>query len=153
MDDKQIQAVRAMVRPIAQVVAGLEQGLHQSPAVASAVRGIKALRSSLPISRELALEYGLVEPTEAERAEMERLAAETERERAEHEAKMAAARAALAGIVEEPARTILDLHCEDEHGDCDGCEFGGWEAEPPVWPCTTTVTIARHYGIDIPEGT
>ena len=72
--------------------------------------------------------------------------------RAEHAAKLAAAREQLAGIVEEPVRTILDLHHEHDSC-CAGCDFDGYEAEPPDWPCTTTVTIARFYGIDLPEGT
>jgi hypothetical protein len=107
----------------------------------------------VPATREMLLDAGAVEPTPAERAEHERHRAEYERLVAEREAKLAAARARLAGIVEEPARTILNLHHEDEGEACQGCEFDGWEAEPPVWPCITTVTIARHYGIDIPEPT
>lgn len=107
----------------------------------------------MPVSRELLLDHGLVEPTPEERAQAERDAAEAEQRRAERAAKLDAAREQLAGIVEEPARMILDLHCEDERGECMGCEFDGWEAESPCWPCRTVVTIARHYGIDIPETT
>lgn len=104
----------------------------------------------IQVSREMLLEHGLVEPTPEERAQMERQHAEAEQRRAEHAAKLTAARVQLAAIVEEPARTILDLHCEDERGECQGCEFDGWEAEPPAWPCTTVVTIGRFYGVDVP---
>jgi len=105
------------------------------------------------VARELALDHGLVEPTEQERAEMERDAAQAEERRAERAAKRDAAREQLAGIIEEPARTILDLHAENDFGECTGCDFAGSEGEPPDWPCATVITIARHYGIDIPEGT
>lgn len=111
--------------------------------------GLERFRSAVPVPRELLLDAGAIEPTAAERAEYERQRAESERRRAEQEAKLAAARAELAAITDPLARTVLDLHCEDGHGDCGGCDFSGWEAEPPRWPCTTTITIARRYGIDL----
>lgn len=58
------------------------------------------------------------------------------------------ARARLAEITDQPARTVLDLHRETESGNCDGCEFGGFEAWAPEWPCGTVDIIAKHYGID-----
>lgn len=114
---------------------------------------VEAIRTSygLPISRELAIEHGAIEPTPEERTAMERQHAEMERLEAERSAKLAALRSALAEITEEPARMILDLHHEDERGECAGDDFDGYEAERPDWPCTTVITIAKHYGIDIPE--
>jgi hypothetical protein len=105
----------------------------------------------MPVSRELLLDHGLVEPTPEERAQAEHDAAVAEQRRAEHDAALAVAREQLAGIVEEPARTILDLHRENERGECEGCDFGGYEAERPYWPCITVRTIARHYRIDLGE--
>lgn len=115
---------------------------------------IKRSSYTLPISREPAIEHGLVEPTSEEAAKIERDHAESERRAVERKIRMDAARAQLAAITEEPARTILDLHREDQsHGwsACAGCEYGGYEGEPPDWPCTTVVTTAKHYGIGIPD--
>jgi hypothetical protein len=167
------EAMRRALRPFAQLAAGFERAMR-SPAMADLGRQLRASIKTNPddrvwrglaadfsaikrgavvaVPRELLLDHGLVEPTEQERAQAERGAAEAEQRRAEHAAKLAVGREQLAGIVEEPARTILDLHCE-ERGECQGCDFGGYEGEPPDWPCTTVVTVARHYGIDLPEPT
>ncbi len=45
--------------------------------------------------------------------------------------------------------SVLGLHAPEIHGDlatCGGCCFGGYEGEPPEWPCTTHVVIAEAYG-------
>lgn len=57
--------------------------------------------------------------------------------------------ASLRGV----ARVVLDLHIVDEHGYCQGDDFGGWESEPPSWPCRTVLAIAQRHEIDLPEST
>lgn len=71
----------------------------------------------------------------------------------EHKRKAAAATAAWPSIVaaldavtDPMARAVLDLHASDD-GYCRGCEFGGYEAESPPWPCNTTTTVAAILGI------
>lgn len=34
---------------------------------------------------------------------------------------------------------------------CRGCEFGGYDGEPPVWPCGTVTLIAEQLGVDLSE--
>jgi hypothetical protein len=33
--------------------------------------------------------------------------------------------------------------------ECDGDDFGGWEADRPEWPCRTVEIIARHVGVNL----
>jgi hypothetical protein len=105
----------------------------------------KKLGGLVQVPREVMLDLGLVEPTPEERREADRVEAEAEARR--DEAARKAARKALAEITEQPARAVLDLH-KSVDGYCDGCEFGGYEAEAPWWPCDTVDVIAKHYGID-----
>lgn len=44
------------------------------------------------------------------------------------------------------AEDMLTLHAPNERGCCDGCNFDGYEAEPPAWPCTTYQHTAVRYG-------
>src|SRR5690348_374467 len=32
---------------------------------------------------------------------------------------------------------IMQLHSRDSMGNCVGCDFTGYEGEPPEWPCRT----------------
>lgn len=67
---------------------------------------------------------------------------------------------ALDAISDPVARLVLDLHAPKARHtrtdwvfapECGGCEFGGYEGEPPNWPCGTTAAIADHYGIALPN--
>lgn len=96
---------------------------------------------------------------ESEEQRAERLAA-YRRSRAEAWALYHAAIPALDAITDPIARAVLDLHAprarHQREGwvfapECEGCEFGGYEAEPPEWPCGTTEIIAKHYGIELPD--
>jgi hypothetical protein len=108
------------------------------------VEGITKMYAEVLISREL---LNPPPPTEGERA-------------AHHAAKVEAwrlydaARPALAAIDDPLARAILDLHAADteEHPECEGCEFGGYDAEAPEWPCSTVRLVAEHFGIELPDG-
>ena len=102
------------------------------------------------LPREILLDAGLVEPTDAERAAAERARAEYERRAAARAQVLAAAREQLAAITDPLARTVLDLHEEHDDGTCLGDDIDGYDAERPDWPCRTTVAIAEHYGIELP---
>ena len=113
-----------------------------------AVRKIGAM---LPVSREHLhdLESRDMPMTEAEQREAaERLA--------EHRAKVAAATeawpvfvAALNAVTDPVARVVLNIHWNND-GDCQGCEFSGFEADAPAWPCSTTTSVAAAVGIAVP---
>lgn len=104
---------------------------------------IKRLSYVMQVPRELLLDAGVIQPTAAQRAEHERRAAE-------HAAKLEAARKRLARVVEPLGRALLDLHGEDEFGECQGCDFAGYEADRPDWPCRTVEAVASHYAIELP---
>lgn len=106
------------------------------------------------VSREYALDMGMIEPTPeelAERNESSRLFHERQRE------KRAKALAALRDLRGKDALTdmLLDLHsCDTEAewtAECPGCDFTGWESEPPEWPCRTVALLAERHGVDLPD--
>lgn len=103
----------------------------------------------IPFTREMLLDAGMVEPTPEERAAMERAEAEARQRAAVRAEKLAEARRQFAALDDPLTRVVLDLHAEDEHGDCEGCDFGGYEGERPGWPCRTVEAVAAHYGIDL----
>ena len=103
----------------------------------------------MPVSREMMLDAGVVEPTPAERAEAERAAAQYAIRAKERAMKLHAARIRLDELTDPLTRKILSLHCENERGECEGCDFSGFEAEPPDWPCSTVEAVAEHYGIRV----
>lgn len=118
------------------------------------VREVRKIGAVVPISRAIAIDYGIVEPTAeeaAERAESTRLA-EFDRKAAWETYR--AAKAALAEIPDELTRHLLDLHMPvgDYRVTCDGCDVDGYDSEQPEWPCRTVQTIAAHYDIELPEG-
>lgn len=103
----------------------------------------------VPVSRDFAIDHGLIQPTEAERRDRERWHAEYEaRKQAATEAWPVFV-AALAAVTNPVARVVLNIHW-NEDGYCRGCEFGGYEAEPPTWPCSTTTSVAAAVGITVP---
>ena len=104
---------------------------------------------TLPFSRELLLDMGIVTPTPEEQAAIDRAAAEARLREAARAAKLAEAKRRLAEVATPVAHLVLDLHSEDEHGDCAGCDFTGYEAERPEWPCRTVEAVAAHYGIGL----
>lgn len=82
----------------------------------------------------------------------------TEEERAEHAQRVAdeqeltvRASVALAGEDDPFVRALLDLHSADEYGNCRGCDFAGYDAEPPEYPCRTVALVAYHASIEMPE--
>lgn len=118
-------------------------------------RPIKVISTVVPISRELALDYGLVQPTDAERAEA------LERSRLWRLRTLQAwavydlMRPALADLRDPVSRAVLDLHEPDENGveyagRCTECHDGGEMGDRLEWPCATVRAVASVHGIETP---
>ena len=107
---------------------------------------------AIRISREMALDAGIVEPTAEEKAEREESARKWREKRAEARPGTVAYLAALDGITDRPSRIVLDLHSRGagHYPECTGCDYEGYESEPPSWPCRTVEAIADHHGIPTP---
>jgi hypothetical protein len=114
----------------------------------SALR-VRKYGAHIQMSREMLVGYGLVEPTPEEQAKIDASRADVERRRAAATAAWPGFVAALNAVTEPVARAVLDLHANVDQM-CAGCEFGGYEAERPSWPCATTDAIATALGIDVP---
>lgn len=106
------------------------------------------------VSREYALDFGLIEPTPEELAERN---ARSHRFHIEQRATRAEFLAAIAQLREAGglATAILGLHAPDTEGQwaspCPGCDYSGYEGEPPEWPCRTVRLVAEHHGVDLPD--
>lgn len=101
---------------------------------------------AITISREMALAYGMVEPTPEEAAEMERSRNtwQVRRDQARAEWVTIWPRlSAMTGL----ERTLLDLHCLTMAGECQECTGDQWVD----WPCSTVVAVAAHHGITLPD--
>jgi hypothetical protein len=108
----------------------------------------------IPVSRELLAESSddrllramrgeLTEQEKAEdRAGRERQAAQRAAKLAEHQRRMETA----TGL----RRAVLELHGPAESSspwlECGGCDYAGYEAEPPIWPCRTYRLVAEWEG-------
>lgn len=107
------------------------------------------------ISREMAIMYGLIEPTDEERAEQERRSAEFHAEQVAARQTYQRATEHLNGLTDPVSVALVALHGPVE-GDfsvaCHGCDMDGYETEAPPWPCRTVRTIAEVSGIDLPDG-
>jgi hypothetical protein len=114
------------------------------------VNEVRKIGAVIPVSRQTLLDHGLVEPTEAERLKMEAWRAEYDQRRAAATAAWPTFVTQVAAIADPLARAVLNLHRSSDYGQCLGCEFGGYEAEPPSWPCETTATVAAAAGIEVP---
>lgn len=57
--------------------------------------------------------------------------------------------AAMAGL----ARAVLDLHrpTPGVYPECQGCDYAGYEAEPPRYPCRTVQLVADRANIALPD--
>jgi hypothetical protein len=109
---------------------------------------------ALRISREMALDFGLVEATEAEKRKRDADRAAFEAKRAAAQPRLREALAALDAL-DGLARDVLDLHTFDRtqpySQTCEGCDFAGYEGDPPDWPCRTVDLIAKRHGIDLSD--
>lgn len=103
------------------------------------------------VPREVLLDAGVIEPTPDERAEAERRHAEYRVREAARQAALDRYRTALDAITEQPARAVLDLHCENARHECEGDDYQGSDCDTPDWPCRTVEAIAKHYGITLED--
>lgn len=103
----------------------------------------------IQMTREMLVGYGLAEPTPEEQAKLDASRADVDRRRAAATEAWPGFVAALAAVTDPVARAVLDLHANVDRM-CDGCEFGGYEAERPSWPCATIDAVATALGIDVP---
>lgn len=101
------------------------------------------------ISREQAVDYGLLEPTADELRLREARHLEYERRKQVAAEAAAVFTATLAAVSDPVARAVLDLHQADRFG-CLGDDYGGYEGESPEWPCRTVSTICHALGIPVP---
>lgn len=103
----------------------------------------------IPVSTEQLVYFGISKPTPEQQAELD----------AEHAAynlrKQAATEAlpwfisTLGEVTNPVARAVLDLHKRDD-GQCVGCDWSGYEGEPPGWPCRTVEAVAGALDIVVP---
>lgn len=102
------------------------------------------------ISRGQAIEYGLVEPTSDELAWIREYNAKWNawQDRQDERHQLAAEALRSAGELEQ---RLVDLHSPNDYGECGGCDFGGYEGEPPTWPCRTVALLAEHRGLQLEE--
>lgn len=63
----------------------------------------------------------------------------------------AAAQGSLAALEEPVARAVLELHKPNEYGECEGCDYAGFDGEPPAYPCSTVELIAELHNIPMPN--
>lgn len=140
--------------PFSDAIAAAFDRLAQPSAIHSLAKAEMTVRKvgyETTISREMALDFGLVEPTpeEAEYRAQER-AEWAERRRIGYE-ETKRYLAALDAITDPITRKVLDLHSRDHIDQCAGCDFAGYESEPPAWPCQTVELIADHHFIATPS--
>lgn len=68
-----------------------------------------------------------------------------------------AALAAFATVTDPVTVAVLDLHRPQEPAhvgaslQCRGCDFTGYDAEYPDWPCRTVETVAAALGVATPD--
>jgi hypothetical protein len=107
----------------------------------------------VPLSREQALDYGIVEPTEAEAERREREMAEYRARKADADAHRRVWLSMVDDIAGPVGRAVLALHHRDDLGDCVACghDCGGLGGHVP-WPCPTVDAVADACGLQVPEG-
>ena len=98
------------------------------------------------LSRDLALEYGLVEPTERERAEREEWSRKFAERQAAAKLRKGEWLAALASVADPALRAVIDLH-DIDGGQCRGCDQG-CSCDLAEWPCSTIKAILDALGAD-----
>lgn len=105
--------------------------------------GVTKIGYTIPVSAELLREYAPpTAPTDEER--------ESAREWAIREHNDAVNRhAAALNRANGVARAVLELHAPTFDGNpdpspmCNGCDFTGYEADPPFWPCRTYELVEK----------
>lgn len=111
--------------------------------------GIHKNGFTINLPRDMVLDFGLIPPTARERVDRER-------EAAKWRAYVAAQKQAddnmlieLRGKTDPVTIAMLKLHSPTQvaYPECTGCDFSGYEGEPPEWPCRTIIATANAHGI------
>ena len=104
---------------------------------------------TMRISRELAIDMGLVEPSPEEQAERARSAEEFSKRCDAANLRKGEWLAALAAVTDPALRAVIDLHQLDrEYGaHCQGCDQG-CSCDLAEWPCSTIVAVLDALGSD-----
>jgi hypothetical protein len=110
---------------------------------------VRKYGTTVPISRDTALDMGLVRPTPAEQQQREAWRVEYAQRKQAASAALPVFVAQLAAVTNPVARVVLDLH-KAEGGWCEGDDFGGYDGERPEWPCRTVEAVAVALGITVP---
>jgi hypothetical protein len=110
---------------------------------------VRKYGARLPVTRQNLLDLQLVKPTSAEQREMDNARADLNRRTSAATEAWPGFVAALDAVTDPVGRAVLDLHANRD-GDCGGCAFNGYEAEPDAWPCPTTTLVAEKLGIRVP---
>lgn len=126
--------------------AAILQGYDKS-IVASSGFCMNAL--AFPMSREMALDHGLVEPTPQEVADRAARAAVYRVEAARREIVRVEWFSALLDAAGPVARAILEEHTPGRFDDCEGDGFDAFAGLS--WPCNTVLVGARAAGVEVPE--
>lgn len=61
---------------------------------------------------------------------------------------------ALLAATDGPLRAVVELHAPQwgSWWTCAGCDFDGYDGEPPAWPCRTAEAVAEALGVELREG-
>lgn len=108
--------------------------------------------NTIAIPRGMALDFGLVEPTPQEAADMAATRAWARPWRADRIMRNAEWFCAVRDACYPDAVAMLDLHVpDDDIDDCATCTVDPYDARVP-WPCATVLAAAQAVGIPEPEG-
>ena len=105
------------------------------------------------VTREMAIDHGLVTPTPAEKAARDAATARWREYDGRCKRADKAMLAAFHMLNDRTANAVLDLHkpTGGAYPECEGDDFSGSEAERPEWPCRTVIAIAKAHGIPTRE--
>lgn len=103
----------------------------------------------VPVSTEQLVYFGISKPTPEQQAKLDAAHAAYERRKQAATEALSVFVAALDAVTDPVARAVLDLHKRDD-GQCAGCDYSGYEGEPPGWPCRTIEAVAGVLGITVP---
>ena len=138
--------IRAMFQPPASQTLGdtISRYLTMSPGAVPAIdpaKYVAVVATTSEVLEENPFSWQGAGPTPEQRV---RAAAERQATSDQHAALLAGTDGAL--------RAVVELHALDDNMDCAGCDYSGWESEPPLWPCRTITLIAEQLGITIEGG-
>lgn len=130
-----------------------EVGTMEPPLMPALPVGVhKSWGHTYQIPRAMAVDFGLVEPTPQEAADMATSRAWARQWHADRTRRRAEWFSAVRDACYPDAVAMLDLHVPgDLLDDCEACTVDPYDGRVP-WPCTTMLAAAAAVGIPEPEG-